>query len=231
MKEGVAVEKYEDFVKLRNEYSNDLFFVWLGYGGNRWKPEEMIPTVFEKIPFPNWKLVLISEWDPGELHPNCIFVKFNLKDSPKIYKLCDIALAAQREDMQPCKSGIKVLTAWLAGLPVIASPLPEYVSIISHKLNGWIAKTPEEWIEAISYLRASEHRDEMRDRAYQQLAIYNDDYSLALFKSAINSSDKRIFTEEWLKSFYEVESCNTCDGSRLDLCGRDKCKDNGEENG
>lgn len=51
-----------------------------------------------------------------------------------------------------CKSNIKFLEAAALQLPVIASPIPAYCSIITSGKNGFIASTQEEWISAMQQL-------------------------------------------------------------------------------
>jgi glycosyltransferase involved in cell wall biosynthesis len=39
------------------------------------------------------------------------------------------------------------------GLPVIASPVPSYLGVVEQGVNGYIARTPHDWLRAIDELR------------------------------------------------------------------------------
>lgn len=50
------------------------------------------------------------------------------------------------------KCGLKVLQYMAAGLPVIANPVGVQVEMIRHGENGYLAETPEQWIDAVRVL-------------------------------------------------------------------------------
>jgi len=50
------------------------------------------------------------------------------------------------------KCGLKLIQYMAFGLPVLASPVGVNVDIIEHGKNGFLCKTPEEWIDAMKYL-------------------------------------------------------------------------------
>lgn len=52
----------------------------------------------------------------------------------------------------------KVAMYMIVGLPVIVVGIPEYKRWIKHKETGMIANTPEEWIEAVNYLKDPKER-------------------------------------------------------------------------
>lgn len=46
------------------------------------------------------------------------------------------------------------LTMFMAlGMPVVASPVPSYLDVVRHGKNGFIARTTEEWLDALTKLR------------------------------------------------------------------------------
>jgi glycosyltransferase involved in cell wall biosynthesis len=51
------------------------------------------------------------------------------------------------------KSSNRLVLFQSLGLPVIASPVPAYVSQIRQGENGFIAKTTKEWLDLIRFLR------------------------------------------------------------------------------
>jgi len=51
------------------------------------------------------------------------------------------------------KSENRLTMKMALGLPVIASPIPSYESVINQNKNGFIARSPSEWIEILETLR------------------------------------------------------------------------------
>lgn len=47
------------------------------------------------------------------------------------------------------------------GLPVIATPIPSYESVITHGVNGFFARSPNDWVACLSALRDPARRREM----------------------------------------------------------------------
>ncbi|MBV7529889.1 glycosyltransferase [Chitinophaga sp. sic0106] len=80
---------------------------------------------------------------------------------------CDFVIAPQDISRQPAKSNNKVTTAMAMGLPVIASPLDAYASVIVHNYNGFLASSPEEWREAVLKLQSAALRASFRDAGYR----------------------------------------------------------------
>lgn len=50
------------------------------------------------------------------------------------------------------KCGLKVLQYMAAGLPVVANPVGVQAEMVSHAETGFLAETPQEWIEAVRRL-------------------------------------------------------------------------------
>jgi glycosyltransferase involved in cell wall biosynthesis len=50
------------------------------------------------------------------------------------------------------KCGLKVLQYMAAGLPVVANPVGVQAEMVRHGENGYVAATPEQWLEAIGRL-------------------------------------------------------------------------------
>lgn len=62
------------------------------------------------------------------------------------------------------KCGLKVLQYMAAGLPVIANPVGVQATMIEHGVTGFLAETPEEWVEAVGRLL---HDPDLRRRMGQ----------------------------------------------------------------
>jgi glycosyltransferase involved in cell wall biosynthesis len=50
------------------------------------------------------------------------------------------------------KSAFKLIQYFAAGLPVIASPVGENVKVVKDGVNGFLAETGEEWLDALGKL-------------------------------------------------------------------------------
>jgi glycosyltransferase involved in cell wall biosynthesis len=56
------------------------------------------------------------------------------------------------DDWSRGKCGLKVLQYMAAGLPVVANPVGVHTEMVRHGENGFLARTPAEWLEAIAEL-------------------------------------------------------------------------------
>ncbi len=65
------------------------------------------------------------------------------------------------DDWSRGKCGLKVLQYMAAGLPVVANPVGVHREMIVHGETGFLAATPDEWIEAVGRL---EHDRDLRRR-------------------------------------------------------------------
>lgn len=59
------------------------------------------------------------------------------------------------------KSENRLTLKMALGLPVIASPVPSYLPIIEQGVNGYIAHTRAEWLDALDALRDPQHRQQV----------------------------------------------------------------------
>lgn len=51
-----------------------------------------------------------------------------------------------------CKSELKFIEAAIMGVPIVASPTQPFSSIITNKVNGFLADSSEEWLRSFEYL-------------------------------------------------------------------------------
>jgi glycosyltransferase involved in cell wall biosynthesis len=67
----------------------------------------------------------------------------------------DIGIAWVPDDLwSQGKCGLKVLQYMAAGLPVIANPVGVQAEMVRHGETGFLASTPQEWVEAVRLLAA-----------------------------------------------------------------------------
>lgn len=126
---------------------------WLGYGGNAYNAEALIP-ILDSL---GYDLVTIHEW------PNAT-IKWDINTCFNDLAKCDIAIAPQNFSAQPCKSNNKLTQAMALGLPTVASPLQAYVDVVASG-NAIIASSESEWADALRALRDSGLRKKMGDAA------------------------------------------------------------------
>jgi glycosyltransferase involved in cell wall biosynthesis len=80
-------------------------------------------------------------------------VPWDLHGWSRALAACDVVIAPADVARQPSKSNNRVTSGMALGLPVVASPLDSYLSIVRDGENGWIARTDDEWIAALERLR------------------------------------------------------------------------------
>lgn len=57
------------------------------------------------------------------------------------------------DDWSRGKCGLKILQYMAAGLPVVANPVGIHMTLVEHGVNGFLAGTQNEWIDAVGRLR------------------------------------------------------------------------------
>jgi glycosyltransferase involved in cell wall biosynthesis len=65
------------------------------------------------------------------------------------------------------KCAYKLLQVMAAGKPVIASPVGANRQVVQHGVNGFLADSPEEWVDALHRLADPELRRRMGEEARQ----------------------------------------------------------------
>lgn len=107
--------------------------------------------------------------------------------NPRIKRLAwdatDVYTQTEQADIGiiPIESDIKqgALTGWqmksenrltlkmAMGLPVVATPIPSYLPVVQHGVNGFLAHDPTEWLSCLTALRDPEFRKSMGQQARQ----------------------------------------------------------------
>lgn len=145
---------YKNSGKLRAGY--------FGMGGNSFLVNEYLKDVIELA---GYELVLCTEWE-NATH------KWDRETWPDLMNSCDVVLCPQRVDVQPAKSNVKATTAMALGLPVICSPLQAYEEVVDHGVNGFIADSRQEWLEALTMLRDEKVRERVGRAALESVGDY-----------------------------------------------------------
>ncbi len=100
----------------------------------------------------------------------CRVVRFTDKVYARTLLACDIIISPKRlcNGYETGHTEYKITLGMAVGLPAIASPQQSYIEAISHNDGGIIARTEEEWLEALIRL-ANDHqlRAEIGTRARQ----------------------------------------------------------------
>ena len=109
-------------IKLAQENPNSFAITYLGSTGGNSAPISLYNDAVTVIP------------------------RVSLKEMYEVIAKHDIALAPLEETIfNTAKSNIKFIECGSQGVPIIASPLNEFVDVIRHGENGWLCKTQVDW--------------------------------------------------------------------------------------
>lgn len=99
----------------------------------------------------------------------------------------DVALAPleSNSDFVKAKSAIRFFQAGIIGMPIIASPEPEFDLVIRHKVNGWLAGTEKDWITSMTESMNQELRNSIGNEALNNAIAHQKQVSMAFGKSPI----------------------------------------------
>ncbi|EOZ98798.1 Glycosyltransferase [Indibacter alkaliphilus LW1] len=95
------------------------------------------------------------------------------------------------DDWEKGKCSYKLIQYMACGLPVVASPVGMNAEVVDHGINGFLAKSQEEWKHYLSKLILDASlRMEMGDRGYEKAhAYYTLDRNFELMKELIFEKD------------------------------------------
>lgn len=123
-----------------------------------------------------FEVVVISDEPPGADWVR--FVKWSPEVEVKIADYMDIGIMPLQDNpFQAAKCGVKLIQYMAAGLPSIATPLGVNRDLVRDGVNGYWARTPQQWRAAIQRLASDETMRAAFGRAGRQLAV--DSYSIA----------------------------------------------------
>lgn len=151
----VRFESWRDVKPFRFGEPNDIVLGWAGSNTHKdalLKLEKPINTIIDR--FPNVKFLVMGDEIPFELPASRhIVVPWGLYTFfQSVLAGLDIVLAPLGETVfNLSKSNLRILEAASASKPVIASSWGEYETTITHGVDGFLCKTDEDWIEAMTF--------------------------------------------------------------------------------
>ena len=192
----------------KSHNTSDITAVWHGFSVNctRWLKSqwpdveldhELYPNAQKMLDRPNYgdlttlddsvRVVTIANktasFSPTVLHPGERKIVAYLKRF-------DVGLAPFRTDTYRtiCKPfGVKIQSYMVAGLPVIASPIPDYTDVIEDGVTGLLAESRNEWKSALNRLKDPVLRNKIARNARELvIAKYNRDTIIAKYEKSLS---------------------------------------------
>jgi glycosyltransferase involved in cell wall biosynthesis len=132
---------------------NDL--VWIG-SGSTLKGLQAVRPLLEALgrALPGLRLKVVCDRFPRFSHLGVIDAPWSEETEASELAASDIGISWLPDDpWSRGKCGLKVLQYMAAGLPVVANPVGVHREMVRHGETGYLASTPEQWIEAVGRLR------------------------------------------------------------------------------
>jgi glycosyltransferase involved in cell wall biosynthesis len=174
----VDPERYPLAVPVRRE--NGVQLVWVGSSSTLQGLERITPLLEElgrRLPGLRLKLICDRFLRLKELP--VLASPWSEETEAEAIADADIGISWVPDDeWSRGKCGLKVLQYMAAGLPVVANPVGVHSEMILHGESGYLAETPEQWVQAIGNLaRNPELRRDMGWAGRRRLEM---DYSVAM---------------------------------------------------
>jgi glycosyltransferase involved in cell wall biosynthesis len=130
-----------------SKLDNDIALV-MGMGAN---VQYVLPFLEKVCEQQNYRITVISESIPvSSKHIFKIWTPYSWVEEARS---CSVALCYHDKDRFPAKGNVKVTMPMALGLPVIAVPILSYQEAVTNGVEGFIASTQEEWMEALYKLK------------------------------------------------------------------------------
>lgn len=115
-----------------------------------------------------------DKWHPGQKYIIKALQQYDVGLAPFI-------TSSRRVDTKPF--GLKIFSYIMAGLPVIASPIPDYACWLQHEETCLFADSQSEWKEAAARLKSPELRQRLADNARSMmLCNFSHDHILGKYE-------------------------------------------------
>lgn len=137
--------------------TDSIDLVWIGSSSTR-KHLETIMPILEKsaLHMPNLRLKIIADFTIQSPLLNIVEIPWSAKTEVAEISSAHIGIAPLPDNaFTRGKCGLKVLQYMASSLPVISSPTGVNRDLVTHETTGYLAGSPEEWIEAIEQLAES----------------------------------------------------------------------------
>lgn len=146
-----------DLINYHNQLTDydqeELVIGWTGTHTTMHYLDEIVPVLADlekEFPF---TFTVISNVEPTYALKSLRFVKWNKETEIEDLAKFSIGIMPLREDQwSEGKCGFKGLQYMALGIPALLSPVGVNKEIISHKENGYLLSSPEEWKETIKSL-------------------------------------------------------------------------------
>lgn len=117
---------------------------------------EMLEPVFRKVLDPQTRLLIVGAQVPNKLRDLHVESQpWNLATEVVQIQQFDVGIMPLvDEPFERGKCGYKLIQYMACGLPVIASPVGANQEIVEHNINGFLATSKDDWINALQQLKS-----------------------------------------------------------------------------
>lgn len=132
---------------------------WIGSPGSERLLENIREVLAEAVQSPDTRLVLVGASEralPGVPHETWPWSENSEVDMMRQFHVGIMPLAGTAWERGKC--GYKLIQCMGAGRAVIASPVGVNEELVDHGRTGYLANTPQEWLEAIEMLSSDRDR-------------------------------------------------------------------------
>lgn len=127
---------------------------WMGTSSTLKYLHEVKEVFLRYADDPGIRFLVVADKEPDFSVKNLRFVRWERKKEKEHLLSFDLGIMPQRDDLWSMgKCGLKLIQYMATSLPSLSHPYGVSQEIIEDNVNGFLRKTPEEWIEVIEILR------------------------------------------------------------------------------